>query len=128
MLEYEEKLIITKHQYERLLCAFPTLKTITQTNYYYDTEELLLNSRRITFRIREKGNTLIATVKKHSISDAYCSEETTYPVSDIMGQIKYENQTLRLFGSLVSERRTIICNEGIECTVDKNTYLNKIDY
>lgn len=53
MIENEFKIMLTKEQYERLYREFSWDKEISQTNHYFDTEELLLSEWRITVRVRE---------------------------------------------------------------------------
>ena len=62
MLEYEKKLIITQREYENIVTEYLPSKTIRQTNYYYDTENLSLNRAGITFRIREIEDVLTVNV------------------------------------------------------------------
>ena len=60
MIELEKKLIISKEEYDYLIehfgydnqhCRKPIIK---QINYYFDTDDLLMNAQNITCRIRLK--------------------------------------------------------------------------
>ena len=128
MLEYEKKLIITQREYENIVTEYLPSKTIRQTNYYYDTENLSLNRAGITFRIREIEDVLTVTVKRHRINDKECSDEISYPVLEITHSINFEDKKLKLMGVLVSERSILLHNGNLECTVDKNIYLGQVDY
>jgi uncharacterized protein YjbK len=96
MLEYEKKLIITQREYENIVTEYLPSKTIRQTNYYYDTENLSLNRAGITFRIREIEDVLTVTVKRHRINDKECSDEISYPVLEITHSINFEDKKLKL--------------------------------
>ena len=66
MLEYEHKVILTPEEYrcisEHLAGGAPSS---VQTNYYYDTDDMKMNGKKTTCRIREKNGIYTAVIKEH---------------------------------------------------------------
>ena len=55
MLEHEKKIMLTEDEYLSILmlmCKYAPMQT--QTNYYFDNDDLLMNEKGITCRIRAK--------------------------------------------------------------------------
>ena len=129
MLEFEKKLYITKKEYY-LLLANKDIKTetIKQTNYYYDTESFEMNKRGITCRIRAKNGIYKATVKKHNFTEKDCSIEKTIEVSSVFDDGFFINKGLKFCGCLTTERTVIHSDDYCQLVIDKNSYLNTIDY
>ena len=53
MIENEFKLALTKEQYEIIHEEYAWDKEFSQTNHYYDTDDLVLSGEHITCRVRE---------------------------------------------------------------------------
>lgn len=71
-IEIEFKSGITEEKYFELLELFELENNVfKQTNYYFDTDELTLNSKHIVLRIRQKGNHYKVTLKKQSGNGAF---------------------------------------------------------
>lgn len=71
-IEIEFKTFITKEKYEELLKLFDLENNIfTQTNFYFDTENLDLVDEKIVLRIRQKGDFYKLTSKSHSENGAF---------------------------------------------------------
>ena len=53
MLEYEKKVLLTEAEYAVLADQCPALSVVLQTNYYYDTDDLYMNSKGIVRKITD---------------------------------------------------------------------------
>ena len=53
MIENEFKVILNKNQHESLAKSYKWDEEISQTNHYFDTDDLELSERHITCRVRE---------------------------------------------------------------------------
>lgn len=128
MLEYEKKIILTCEEYAVILELFKNASFKTQINYYFDTEDMLMNKKGITCRIRAKNGTYKATVKNHFAKDKNCSCEVT--VSETRNVCTDVFDALGLFfqGELVTSRTILFKNEFCEAVLDANTYLGLTDY
>ena len=76
MIEREIKAMLTEGEYitlARFKCQHKAVNL--QTNYYFDTDDLSMNEKGITCRIRHKNGLYKATVKKHNADGAECSIE-----------------------------------------------------
>ncbi len=70
MTEREIKVILSENEYMALIMTFCRYQmSKIQVNYYFDTDELLMNKNGITCRIRLKDGIYKATVKCRSKDD-----------------------------------------------------------
>ena len=133
MIELEKKILITKEEYhlllERFLATSPLAdQAITkQINYYFDTDDLSMNRQNITCRIRLKDGKLQGTIKQHA-SDTDQSVETEVAVRDGIHSNAFTDLGLKLQGELITERCCLLKTAACEVVLDKNEYLNYIDY
>ena len=129
MFECEKKILLNKKEYERLIDLSGQAQSYsTQVNYYYDTEDLRMNSCGITCRIREKNGEYIATVKEHGVLDHHANVETSAIVNNALDDSAFRHLGVKYMGSLTTYR-TILYKDGVfEIVIDKNDYLDKIDY
>ena len=128
MIEHEKKLLLSKDEYEYLLVGLGKDKPIVkQTNYYFDTENLSMNSQNTTCRIRLKDGKYKGTIKKHA-SNANYSTETEIAVRNGIHDNAFVDMGLILQGNLVTERLILFKNDVCEVVLDKNSYLGYIDY
>ena len=129
MLEYEIKIPLTEKEFNELLKFEPkNVVTTVQTNYYYDTDDFLMNQKNITCRIREKNGECIATVKYHNCGDEKCSEEKSVTVNDEFDEVLFFGEGVKMKGTLVTERTCVMNEGGIRIFRDKNNYLGITDY
>ena len=57
MIEYEKKILLTFKEYLTILGTLGKDKrSYSQANYYFDTENLDMYRKEITYRIRQKGD------------------------------------------------------------------------
>ena len=129
MLESEKKVLLTKNEYESLLKILgKDIRPVTQINYYYDTDDFEMNRQGITFRIREKQDKYIATIKIHQKDNNEDSTEESGEVSDQFDNSFFKKTDVKLQGSLTTIRTILFRNEKIEAVLDMNSYLNFVDY
>ena len=128
MIEKEKKLLLSKEEYYCLLEHFGKGKPITeQTNYYFDTDELSMNERNITCRVRFKDGRYTATVKKHTIAEE-SSYETDIEVRNGIHDNVFIDFGLQMQGELVTERCVLIESDHYIVLLDRNEYQNRVDY
>lgn len=156
--ECELKLLLTKQEYNILLSKFNKNKIneIVQTNYYFDTNELLFHSKNTTLRLRKLGEKYQFTIKEKKFvnQDLHFrkSIEKTFDITfSMVKQIldyhenifmtipelkesindfylsKSEMLKVILLGSLQTYRH---CYKYCQCKLylDENTYLNNKDW
>ncbi len=132
MREYEKKLSVTAEEYtylwHRMIHSTVPVVVSRQVNYYYDTDDLAMNRRGITCRIREKGGMYIATVKEHGCGRAECSVETSQDLGSEYNDTVFTEKGLTLKGELVTQRMRLFIGHDIEAVIDKNSYLDTVDY
>lgn len=127
MLEFEMKFMLSPIEYG-ILCRAFNAPNYTQTNYYYDTQDLFYNRKGITCRIREKGKKYKATIKEHRLNTHNCSAEKTIEVKNEYDVSLFEGMNLLLQGKMQTLRKDIPMPNGIRIAVDKNIYLGAEDY
>ena len=137
MLEKEIKVFINQDEYNTLINEFDFTKTYIQTNYYYFNKEMVDN---LTIRIREKNSKLMLQIKiPRSINKSLHMKEEyekefesipQYINKDLIAElanIELKNDVYYI-GKLITERRINEEYQGIEISLDKNQYLDTIDY
>ncbi len=129
MYEYEKKVLLTRAEYMLLRgAAQEPVKEFTQTNYYYDTEDLAWNRKGVTCRIREKAGKYIATRKDHRLGDWDYSFESSREADGPSDSRFFDGMGVVPQGTLVTERLVLYQGDGVEAVLDKNIYLGKVDY
>ena len=126
MIEHEIKYMLTAEQYEHILRLFSVKSTVVQTNYYYDTEDLDMNKRGITCRIREKNDSYVATVKQHL--GGFESLEMSQVLQSLLDDSLFTGKKLKRWGNLTTERACVSEENEMIVFLDKNSYLGVIDY
>lgn len=128
MLEYEHKVILTPDEYK---CIFEHLAggapSSVQTNYYYDTDDMKMNSRKTTCRIREKNGIYTAVIKEH-LPTVGLSKETVICTGESRDASVFEHMGLKSQGSLRTERTVLHSDDYIKAMIDENIYLGCTDY
>ena len=128
MVEFEKKVLISPQEYEMLMQQRYTYgTTYLQTNYYYDTNDFKLNKTGITCRVRERDGIRKATVKDHQQKQKECSVETLISYGDEPDRF-FRRMGLECQGRLKTERHLYTICPGVEVSIDKNTYLDMVDY
>lgn len=134
--EIEYKFLVSKEDFNRFLSYFDTqgnnaVRKI-QINYYYDTDDNMLNKKDVTVRVRQEQDKLKCQIKKHTntsmalfFSDEYCGCLERLPKAL---RVEGIHEELLLKGSLVTERREIKFGICGKLCFDINMYLGVIDY
>lgn len=128
-MEYEKKMMLNEKEYiflKRNWCQNGIMEA--QVNRYYDTWDNKLRARGITCRIRKKNGTCTATVKNHRTESPDGSMEYSQPVRGLWDDEVFSSMGLTCKGMLTTERITLQICDGIEVMLDRNLYLNTIDY
>lgn len=129
MLEYEKKIMLTADEYLSILmlmCKYAPMQT--QTNYYFDNDDLSMNEKGITCRIRAKDGKYKATVKNHNAEHPNCSNEV-----DLIEKIEFDPQIFNVLGlhhqgELVTDRIVMHKDSTCEMVLDRNVYLGQTDF
>lgn len=129
MLEYEKKIMLTADEYISILMLMRKYVTIqTQTNYYFDNDEMSMNKKGITCRIRAKDGKYKATVKNHIAEKPECSIEV-----DLMEKPEFDPRIFNVFGlhhkgKLITDRVVLHKDSTCEMVLDRNMYLGNTDF
>lgn len=129
MQEFEKKVLLTPEEYTCLrdLGKGEAISN-SHINYYYDSDDLQMNNKGITCRIREKEGEYTATIKAHQIQKQECSIENSKIVINEYDDSLFENMHVKLQGELKTERTILYQSNDLEAVLDKNTYLGVTDY
>lgn len=129
MMEFEKKKLLTKEEYDRLLCCVDRpIEAFWQKNTYFDTDDLKLNSLGITCRIREKDGVYKATIKEHQAESEDCSIENTVYVKNKYDDVFFQKMGVKYQGEIKTFRIVLWKDNDIEVVLDKNYYLGWTDY
>jgi len=144
-IEIEYKNMLTKGEYEHLLCLLPyENKVIRHKNHYFDTKSFTLQHHRSALRIREANNQYTLTLKepaevgsletKEAIDQAsmikWLNNQPT-STSIISKQFQSYNITLKelkYFGFLTTKRTLYQVNSEIVIALDHSFYHDLDDY
>ncbi len=134
MKEQEYKWMLTRESFRAVLqcvkaACFEEAKRCLQINYYYDTEQHSFDRRGITVRVRQIGDRLQGTVKRHGCGSlAQVSSESSWNLTQLPRRIALEGEWLTLQGQLVTERNEVLLSTGIRLCLDTNFYFGTTDY
>lgn len=129
MYEYEKKYKLTEKEYIAFLRKIGKYAMHTnQTNYYFDTYNLAMNEKGITYRIRAKTKKFTAMVKTHHVGQYNCSLKETIYVKPKFDPKVFNMMGLYLHGELNTKRIILYKNNFCEIVVDRNIYLGTTDY
>lgn len=129
MLEFEKKIMLTQDEYNLIIKRFCECAQIqTQTNFYFDNNELSMNKKGITCRIRLKNGKYTATVKNHIDTRSDCSVEINLTEKAEFDSQIFNAFGLRYQGKLVTNRITIHKDSDCEIVLDRNEYLGHTDF
>lgn len=141
-IEIEYKILLTKDIYEQIKKDYQSKinQQYTQTNYYL--YHPLLNQKKYMLRIREKNDTFELTLKrpyqnhrleknimitKEEKEKIINQQETSNEIFDLLLQEGIQPKEVENKYSLTTHRIDIYLEDGI-LSLDKNEYLNHIDY
>lgn len=143
-IEIEFKMMLTENEYNTLRQHRPFPKqAVTQTNYYFETEDFLLKQKKCALRIRKKNDTYTLTLKqphKQGILETHKSltesEAKSWldekPILDeemtnYLEMLNIPINNLKFYGSLTTERRQFE-QHNIVYVLDKSFYNNEVDF
>ncbi len=142
-LEIEYKSMLNKAEFNRMETLFSHVPAITQTNYYFDTDDYIMRKKRLSLRIRtfEKGAELTLKIPKevgtleHNIDLSRQEarsiiESCHFPDNAIKSLIVEQGvdcNQLKNLGHLTTVRREKETSIGL-MALDKNNYAGRIDY
>ncbi len=127
MYEFENKYPLSAEEYTYLLHqVFDNSSAIHQTNYYFDTPELVFHRRGITCRIREKDGKYVATIKEHH-GDGGNLERSEAAFGEWDTRF-FHGLGVSLCGSLHTVRSIVYKDDFCTVMLDKNSYLDAVDY
>lgn len=139
MLEQEFKALISKEQFEKIRYNYTWDKKFTQVNhYYFDNNDYIIKNE-ITVRVREKDNSYKLQIKiPESIrSNIHIKNEFSMPFDNVPQVISgdvlkklcgFDVGDVKRLGELKTERRTKKISNSVKLFLDKNEYLNTIDF
>ena len=144
-IEIEAKVILSRQDYKKV---FDTLKTKitdthTQTNFYIDSQDRVLNKNDIALRIIEYNRTYVLTCKtplsegllekNQELSEKVALEMINlnrFPsggIQDFLELLDIDVSNLEVLASLTT-RRNELSIDSSKISLDENTYGNKVDY
>lgn len=134
--EIEYKFLVSEEEFNQFLAHFGTQGNSAvskiQINYYYDTDDNMLNKNDVTVRVRQERDKLKWQIKKHTntsmalfFSDEYCGCLERLPKAL---RVEGIHEELLLKGSLLTERREIKFGVCGKLCFDISMYLGVIDY
>lgn len=139
-LEKEFKALISQDQYKKVFSIYTWNEVFTQINFYYIDDSQLFLSEGITVRVRGVKSKLKLQVKIEEISSNAARVNKEYEKKMISVPYTIEGKDLKelcdnfnfpnvsLKGFLISERAVYFTNIGVTLFLDKNTYLDTVDY
>ncbi len=128
-VEREIKVGLKKEEYETIVKGSDNPEKLTvQTNYYFDTKDLLMNKKGITCRTRCKNGIYRSTVKRHTVREFGYSTETDFCERDTFDPNVFAAFGLYCRGNLTTERISVYHDKELNVVADRNTYLGKVDY
>lgn len=129
MLEYEKKVLITENEYDAIVNTWCNgIKPKIQINYYFDTDDLYMNKKGITCRIRAKDGKYKTTVKNHNTVRNDGSMEIDLCEQNKLDTKFFDALGLCHQGELVTERIVMYKDSFCEMVIDRNTYLGHTDF
>ncbi|WP_057490793.1 CYTH domain-containing protein [Streptococcus orisasini] len=142
-LEIEYKTLLTKEEFNRIKEQMPHIEAVTQTNYYFDTDNFDLKASKMSLRIRtftDKAELTLKVPQKignlEYNHDLLLSEAETIihtlqlpdiEIKHIIAQTGISLKELKVLGSLTTVRREIATKIGL-MALDYNRYAGIKDY
>lgn len=143
ILEIEYKTLLTMDEFKRLDSLYQHIKPINQTNYYIDTPDFALKSKRLSLRVRTYSDRAELTLKipqtvgnlEHN-QDLTLDEvkalkqDFTLPQGLIFEELLaqgVDTNRLGILGHLTTRRREVTLPIGL-LAIDSNRYAHITDY
>lgn len=136
-IEIEFKSKINEETYEKLIKQYDLSSScFSQTNYYFDTDNLDLLNQHIALRIREKNQNYKITLKKgspegaleqHIIIDFEKAQELLANGFETSAYFQELNYKVKFLAKLTTKRVKMLYEGGV-IFLDKSTYNDHVDY
>lgn len=142
-LEIEYKTLLTKDEYNRLAMLFSHVTPVTQTNYYIDTIQGDMKSKKLSLRIRtlpthgeltlkipEKVGNMEYNVTMDCSEAKAMTKSLDFPdcqIKSILLERGVKLEDLTVLGHLTTTRREYQTSIGL-MALDVNVYADKKDY
>ena len=139
-LEIEFKAELSKQDYGKLVSKFSTTKIYSQINYYIDSDDLVIRSKKCGLRIREKDGDFEMTLKvpqsegKLEINQQITDKLIKYfvfPDGEIKNFLRdnfsIKIESLRILGSLETKRLDLKYKTSL-VSIDESSYNGIVDY
>ncbi len=137
MIESEFKVMLTQEQYSKIHSMFQWDSELEQTNFYYDTQELVLSGRHITCRVRRIGEQHFFQMKlptevalsrvelEQALGEVLPKALSAAMLNSLSGRDDLPD--VSLLGGLKTFR-SVKKLAGAEIDLDKSEYFGKTDY
>jgi uncharacterized protein YjbK len=142
-IEIEAKVLLTKHDYEKLVTLYRGFGAYTQTNYYVDDDKATLRKEGIALRVREKNGLYEMTLKaplSQGLLEKNCTwtkgtfetfqRSNVFPTGDIkrfLTMLDIDTEILKIKTALTT-KRIDVPYEGGKLSIDENHYSGITDY
>lgn len=143
-VEIESKSMLTKDEYEKLLSNFDTAKIYKQINYYIDSKDLILSTKKYGLRVRIKNDEFELTLKvpleegKLEINQQISNNSfenlknnNDFPNGEIKKfleqKLNIDSTLLFILGNLTTYRLDLPFKSSL-ISIDKSKYNSVIDY
>lgn len=134
--ESEYKFLASKKQFqntwERFSKEYPICNYKVHVNYYYDTNDNMLDKKNVTVRIRQECSNLKWQLKEHkeARNSLFLCDEYSGNLDDLPSIIKIDDidKFLYLKGTLITERKALCFGNGSKICFDVSMYLGIVDY
>lgn len=142
-LEIEYKTLLSKEKYHELLQLFEKAPQVQQTNYYIDSPDFQIKSKKASLRIRTLPDRAELTLKvAQAVGNMEYNQELTLQeaqeirhsfelpdgqITDLLSQLGIHSENLRIWGELTTTRREQQLPMGL-AALDYNQFLGREDY
>lgn len=139
MIEKEIKVLINESTYNQLKKSFNWQENIIQINHYYADNQNMLERMGISVRVREIGNEKLLQIKLpiRKENALHIKDEIEIPMTKIPNYLDdkvlhsivgLSLKNIKRIGALKTERLIFDVSKSTKICLDKNSYLDCVDY
>lgn len=126
MAKFKKRILLTEKEYQKLVKQFSdTAKKTIEKRHYYDTADYELSDSGIICQITEINNSFVASIKTRTSNKEIEKVKSVYSEKD--NSLFYKFHALYQ-GVLVTNRITLFVNNDYMVAIDKNEFLETVDY
>lgn len=126
MAKFKKRILLTEKEYQKLVKQFSdTAKKTIEKRHYYDTADYELSDSGIICQITEINNSFVASIKTRTSNKEIEKVKSVYSEKD--NSLFYKFHALYQ-GVLVTNRITLFVNNDYVVAIDKNEFLETVDY